>query len=346
MRVWRSLCVAIVALTTVAACTVAESTPAASPTSTRGVEASNSVEPSGPPLSGDVGAAASESSSSIPRVSGPPLVITVAVDGPPGTVAGLDEAATVVEYPQTSRQPALVAVSRGGTAPVGPLRPATTVDASAADLFDAPLVTTIASHAVMEALAADDRPLIEEGAPDGAVLRDPARRAPFNVYALPARARRAVDGASTAVGSPWDRGVTPPSDGLSVAEVTVDLSPSVSVVWTWDDAARRWLRSADGRPTVRADGSPVSTDTVVVLEVPDPAGGLPTGAGRGPAVVVRDGRRHPARWTQDGGRRFPQLQARDGTAFPVAGRVWVTLCAAPCAQQIAPLAPRPADAAR
>lgn len=286
------------------------------------------------------------SPSPAPRVAGPPLAITVAPHGPPGALAGLDEAATVVEHPLTSRQPALVVISRGGTAAVGPLRAATTDDATVANVFDAPLVTTIASQKVMDVLADGDRALVEEGAPAGAVLRDPARRAPFNVYALPARARHVVDGASTAVEGPWTRGGTPPSDGRPVAEALVDLSASVSVVWTWDDVAQRWLRTSDGHPTATADGSRVSTDTVVVLEVDEPARGLPTTTGRGPAAVLRDGRRHPARWINDGGRPVTQLQARDGTAFPVEGRVWAMVCAAPCAQQIAPSAPRPAGAAR
>ncbi|MBW3603455.1 MAG: DUF3048 C-terminal domain-containing protein [Actinobacteria bacterium] len=333
----------VTALTAVAACTPAESEPAASATSSRGVEA----VPSGSASSGGYpGDATSGSPSPATRVTGPPLAITVAVDGPPATLAGLNEAATVVEYPLTSRRPALVVVSRGGTAAVGPLRAATTGDATVANLFDAPLVATIASRAVTEALAAGDRALVEEGAPAGAVLRDPARRAPFNVYALPARARRLVDGESTALDGPWTRGGTPPSSGRSAAEVIVDLTTWVSVVWTWDDTAQRWLRTADGQPTVTADGSRVSTATVVVLEVPDPRGGLPTAAGRGPAAVLRDGRRHPARWSHDGGAQLPLLQARDGAAFPVEGRVWVMVCAAPCAQQIAPSAPRPGGAAR
>lgn len=325
---------AMCALVAVAGCTVADTAVSPTATPSAAAVASPSAQPSGP---------VAPSSASV-DVTGPALAVTIATGGPPGSLAGLDEVATVVEYPAAVRRTALVAVARGGTAALGPLRAATDGDVAVATAFDADLVTSTASTGMVAAVAAQGRGTIEETAPAGVVLRDPARRAPFNVYVRPDRAR-AVLGSAGDPATPWRRDGAVRSRGQPVTDVTVAATPGGRVGWTWDPAIG-WQRTADDRPEQQADGSPVTATTVVVIEVADPAGGLSALSGIGPAVVLRDGRRYAARWSRARRDGAVTLQARDGTTFPVDGRVWMTLCATLCAQQIAPSAWHSGDGAR
>lgn len=270
-----------------------------------------------------------------------PLAITVATDGPTGSLAGLDEVATVVEYAVTEGTTALVAVSRAGTAAVGPLRQATDADIAIAEVFGADLVTSTASTASADLVGARSMGLVEESAPAGAVLRDPARRAPYNLYTLPDRARQLLGSRAAELDGPWRRGGAPPAGGRTDGEVAVAITAQVDVVWTWDAPAAAWARTDSAQTERLADGTPVTAATVVVLEVADPRAGMPGSAGVGPAVVLRDGRRHAARWSRDRRSAAVALTSRDGAVFAVDGRVWVTVCAAPCAQQISPSAPAP-----
>lgn len=327
---------AMCALVAVAGCTVDDRV--ASPTATQAAaetalptSAAPSASPPGP------------TGVSVDLV-GPALAVTIATGGPPGSLAGLDEAGTVVEYPASARRTALVAVVRGGTAALGPLRAATDGDVAVATAFDADLVTSTASTGMVAAVAAQGRGTIEETSPAGVVLRDPARRAPFNVYVRPDRAR-AVLGSAGDPATPWRRDGAVRSRGQPVTDVTVAATPGGRVGWTWNPAIG-WQRTADDRPEQQADGSPVTATTVVVIEVADPAGGLSALSGIGPAVVLRDGRRYAARWSRARRDGAVTLQARDGTTFPVDGRVWMTLCATRCAQQIAPSAWHSGDGAR
>jgi hypothetical protein len=62
--------------------------------------------------------------------------------------------------------------------------------------------------------------------------------------------------------------------------------------------------------------------------------------GVGPAVVLADGRRYRARWERSGTADPPTITARDGTPLTVAtSTTWLQVCAAPCAQQVAPVRP-------
>jgi hypothetical protein len=333
---WRVVACVLVAA---AGCTAAE--PTASPgddVSVAGADTPVAATPAAAPSSG----AFDPSLNSLDT----PLAITVASNGPAGSLAGLNEAANVVEYPLTGGRTALVVVSRSGRAAVGPLRRATAGDASVAAAFEADMVTLTASGATVEELRARGRRVVEESAPDDAVLRDPARRAPFNAYARPGVARQRS--ASRAGGSAalWRRGSVAPAGGRPAADVSVDVTSQQRVVWTWDPATPRWLRTAGELPAQLADGAPVSAETVVVLEVSGPRDGLAALSGVGPAAVLRGGRRFAARWSRDSRSAAASLQSRDGAVVAVVGRVWTIVCASPCAQQIAPSAPRPGRDAR
>lgn len=278
------------------------------------------------------------------------VAITVAEHGPAGSLAGLLDAQTVVEYPLTATRGALVVISRSDADAVGPVRSATPSDVAVAVAFDADLVTTATTPAAVDALGARGLAVVEEQSPPGALLRDPARRAPFNLYAGPRRVRDALaarcpgpapDCAPPDDATAGDLGWTfgpPPASGGPAAEVRVGAADGHPVVWTWDKAARRWLRTSGGLLQQQVDGSQVAAATVVVAEVTaPPADVVDKLRGAGPAVVLRDGRRHAARWQREDPAAAPLVQGRDGSPFPLSDPMWLMLCTTPCAQQIAPM---------
>jgi hypothetical protein len=272
--------------------------------------------------------------------SAPTLAVPVRLDGPAGTLVGFDTADTVVEYPRPGGVTATVVLTGETGGVVGPLRDATADDVALARRWKADLVTTLAPGSVRRSGVV----VAEEGAPPGVVVRDAARRAPHNAYAVIEAARAAAPVPADRP-SAWAAGPPPVAAGRPVAEVTVAAGATARVRWVYDPGTGAWIRRAGGRAataTTQVDGVAVAAGTVVVTET---AGGA-AWRGAGPAVVLRSGRRHTARWVADGVDAPPIVEQADGTPFPVAGTVWLHRCAAPCAQQIAPLTRRPDSAPR
>jgi hypothetical protein len=317
--------VAALALTS---CTAADDAGRVTPTPSGVAVADSGATPA--PTAGAAPAAA--------RPSTPALAVPVRMDGPARTLAGLNTADTVVEYPRSRAGTAVVVLTREPAGVVGPLRAATAEDVAAARAWDAPVVTTIAPGAVRRSGAV----MAEEGAPPGVVVRDPARRAPHNVYAVVEAARALTPGrdddVDDAVG--WATGPPPVAAGRPVDEVVVATGGSARVRWAYDPRRGAWIRGRGGRgaqATTQVDGVAVAVGTVMVAETSRGAGWQ----GAGPAVVLRSGRRHTARWVAESPDSPPTIEQADGTPFPTAGTVWLHRCVAPCAQQIAPLTRRP-----
>lgn len=277
-----------------------------------------------------------------------PLAATVALDGPRGSLAGVDGAATVIEWPLPSGGTGAVVVTRGGSTTVGPLRAAVGGDTALATMWHADVVTARASTAAVAAQRAEGLAVVEEGTGDGAVLRDPARRAPHNAYAVADAARtaagRAVPTPATNRGTPWTVGAPPVAGGHTVERVAVRAATGMTVVWTWDPASATWRRVVAGDRHRAAGGGQVATGTVIVAET---AAGRPGELrGVGVAVVLRAGRRYAAGWRRHDVSDAPRIEQPDGAPFPIEGTVWLHLCAAPCARRIAPSARRPASVPR
>lgn len=277
-----------------------------------------------------------------------PLAATVALDGPPESLAGLDTAATVIEWPLGSTSTGAIVVTRGVPPAVGPLRAAHAGDAVLAGMWRADLVTTVTTGGVVARQRAAGLAVLEDGVGAQVVRRDPARRAPHNAYAVARAARsaavRAVPSPPADRSTPWTAGTPPVAGGRAIDAVSVDVAASTVVTWTWDARSGRWDRAVDGDRQTVVGGMPVAVGTVVVAET---AAGRPRQLrGAGVAVVLRAGRRYAARWQRDDPSDPLRVEQRDGTPFPVEGTVWVHLCAAPCASQIAPSARRPYGAPR
>jgi hypothetical protein len=272
-----------------------------------------------------------------------PLAATVALDGPPESLAGVDTAATVIERPLGAGATGAVVVTRGVPPALGPLRPASAGDAVLAGRWGADLVTTVAADGIVASLRAAGLAVLEEATGTQVVRRDPARRAPHNAYAVARAARsaaaRAVSAEPADRSTPWTAGAPPVAGGRLIDRVSVEAAASTTVTWTWDARSGRWHRAVDGDRQLAAGGTPVAVGTVVVAET---AAGRPRELrGAGVAVVLRAGRRYAARWQRGGAPGALRVEQRDGTPFPVEGTVWLHLCATPCARQVAPLAQRP-----
>jgi len=277
-----------------------------------------------------------------------PLAAAVILDGPPESLAGVDGAATVIERPLSAGGTGAVVVTRRTPAALGPLRPASRADAALAAMWRADLVTTRATTAAVAAQRHVGLAIVEEGTASGAVLRDPARRAPHNAYAVAHTARsaaaRAVATPAADRATPWTVAAPRVAGGRAVDQVAVDVQGARTVSWSWDARSGTWRRAVDGDRQLAPGGGPITAGTVIVAETDS---GRPRDLhGAGVAVVMRAGRRYAARWHAAGAATAPRVDQRDGSPFPVEGTVWLHVCAAPCARRIAPSTRRPYGAPR
>jgi len=244
----------------------------------------------------------------------------------------------IVEYPLGADRTGWFALVDSDAEVVGPLRSATPSDATLAAGFAADLVTTRTTGAVVDQLAQSDLQVLEEHTVAGALVRDPARRAPFNLYASTRAVRAAVG--QRATGAPWSPGAVRSDDGRPAEgpsggprpqdEVTVPVAGDTAVTWTWDPGARHWLRTAAGRLEQTATGERVAAQVVLVLEVPrteDRPLVVADLIGSGAAQILRDGTALATRWERAAG----DLPTVHGAGGAPSGTTWIHVCAAPCA---------------
>jgi hypothetical protein len=285
---------------------------------------------------GAVSAQASPRQLPSPAPSGPSqrsrLALTAAAGGPAASLVGLERARVVVEYPVAADGTGLFVLLDGDADAVGPLRSATPSDAALALAFGADLATAVTTGAVVDDLHRAGLSVVEELTSPGAMVRDPARQAPFNLYAVPARIRAGVE--DRAPGPDWPPGVGEHASGKgqSVSEFAVPVLDGVTVTWSWDPAAGSWLRTARDRLELSATGERIAAGTIVVAEVQVAASRPPVVAdlvGAGPAVVLREGAAFPGRWERADAAAVPTIHGLD--AAPGNGTVWLHICAAPCA---------------
>jgi len=258
--------------------------------------------------------------------------------GPPGSLVGLESARVIVEYPLAADRTGLFALVDVDAEVVGPLRSATPSDAMLAVGFAADLVTTLTTGAVVDELAGSGLRVFEEHTVAGTLVRDPARRAPFNLYAVTGAVRAAVG--QREIGVPWSPGAVrsegtqppgQPSGGPQAQdEATVPVAGDIAVTWTWDPGAGRWLRTAAGQLEQSATGERVAAEVVLVLEVPlaeDRPLAVADLIGSGPARILRDGTALATRWERAAAGDLPTVHGADGAR---SGVTWVHVCAAPC----------------
>jgi hypothetical protein len=271
-----------------------------------------------------------------PTPSGPPqhgaLAVTVAEGGPVASLVGLERARVIVEYPVAADRTGLFLLLESDADVVGPLRSATPSDAALALALDADLATAVTTGAVVDHLRRAGLSVVEELTLPGTMVRDPARHAPFNLYAMPSRIRAALR--DRPAGADWPLGVgeQPSGDGQSLDEFAVPVVDEVTATWTWDPVAAQWLRTVGSRLELSATGERIAAGAVVVLEVQPAADRPPVLAdlvGAGPAVALRDGVVSRARWERADAAAVPTIHGFDPAATK--GTVWLHICATPCA---------------
>ena len=275
----------------------------------------------------------------MPASSGAP-VLAVKVDNSPAgrPWTGVEDADVVYVEPVEGGTTRLLAVfSSRLPASVGPVRSARESDVTVLGAYGRPalafsgsapeLAGTLAGAllvAVTPATAAD------------AFRRDADRRAPVNLYADPAALLAAAGGG---VSPPRDVGFrfgAPPAGGEVVRHREVAFGSAI-VGLTWDAVRGRWVVEPGGDQVVpTGGGDPIGAATVLVQKVTtrpsairDAAGAVSPYAvttGEGEAVVLRDGRAFPARWSRPTPTDPTRVLDPGGAPVPFAsGPLWVLL---------------------
>lgn len=270
----------------------------------------------------------------------PALAVKVENSRPARPQSGLGAADVVVEELVEGGITRFVAVYHSAApATVGPVRSIRPMDPP----IVAPLAGLFAYSGgvppFVSLLRAGTNQDVGHGAVPAAYRRDPARRAPHNLYADPARLWAAADAAHRRPPGPLVAGPRPP--GLPPAArpagtVELRLSPAAHASWSWDASTRRWRRTSDGRVHLGADGGQLDADVVIVLRVAvRDSGARDVGGaavpetivvGSGAALIVAGGAVVDGRWVKAAPGDPWRFTDTSGAPLAVpAGRVWVEL---------------------
>ena len=193
---------------------------------------------------------------------------------------------------------------------VGPVRSARPVDVQLMSGFGVPGFAHSGARAEVRAmLAAAPAVPITEGAPgffrdDGTYASHPV--APHNLFLRPDATLAAVEegGAQPLGALGWVFSDDPPTgpDIGDALELEVEMSTSFRTGWTYDEAAGVYRRAQNGVASEVTGPGRIGAANVVVLSVRHYIGasGYPETdvLGEGEALVLRDGRRIPARWSK------------------------------------------------
>jgi hypothetical protein len=224
---------------------------------------------------------------------------------------------------------------------VGPVRSARPVDVDLLSGFGSSgFAFSGARNAVLRMLETTESVRVVEGVPG--FFRDPARRAPHNLYIEPEVIRDLVEerGARPLADIGWVFDETVPEGALRCpvdadgctdpgASVVVEMSPTFRTGWTYDAPAGVYRRDQNGRPFLTAGPREIGAANVVILatrhymtKYPE-TDGTTQGA---PAIVLRDGRRYEARWEKPEATDLLLLLTPDGKPFPLRpGPTWLHL---------------------
>ncbi len=228
---------------------------------------------------------------------------------------------------------------------VGPVRSVRNVDAQIAGPTRGVLAFSGGAKVALAVVRKADLRLVQPGDLRGAFSRDPARRAPHNLYLGVSRVWANPDPAHSAPPPPYlpfAEGATAPAlpSGPSTRAVTravVRFSAAARPAWSYDVSSRRWVRSeSGGRPAVETSGARLTADAVLVLRVRvgdagyrDPAGNpVPETrfTGTGPATLLAAGTAVTGTWSKGAAEAPLQLARADGSPLTVPpGRTWVEL---------------------
>lgn len=171
--------------------------------------------------------------------------------------------------------------------------------------------------------------------------RDPARRAPHNVFAdtkdlfAQASSSRAVPPPRQFVFAQTAAEATAATDGKPAKQATVHMSGAYVPGWTFDAGKHVYLRSERGVPSVSAAGTRLSATNVVILRVrvvqtkyKDPAGNpVPDTVlqGTGAATVLTGGKAVTGTWSKSSTTSPVKLTSGGKTVELAPGATWIEL---------------------
>lgn len=225
------------------------------------------------------------------------------------------------------------------SAKVGPVRSARTVDPAIVSPITRILAAAGGNAIVQRELKEAGIVTIDEGSAGGAMRRIP-REGLSTEHTLYAKTR-----ALRRIGA--KRFDDLPSDDLfafgssegksqSASTVNIEFGGAATIGYEWQGG--RWLRFQDGEPFVAESGDQIGVDNVLIEEhevdlskrIVDAAGNPSveiadvTGSGR--AVLFRDGRAVPGRWTRDSEGAPVEFQTRNGDEMVLKkGTTWIEL---------------------
>jgi hypothetical protein len=293
-------------------------------------------------VAGCAGAGRTSPLTGLPTTTDAPALAVKVDNSPAGRPwTGVEDADVVYVEPVEGGTTRLLAVfSSHLPASVGPVRSARESDVTVLAAYGHPALAFSGSAPELAGtLAGAPLAAVTPETAAGAFRRDPARRAPSNLYADPSALLSAASAAGGA-SPPRDLGFrfgALPAGGEVVRDRDVSFG-SAELGLTWDAVRARWLvEPGGGAPAVPATGGvPIGVATVLILrvttrpsEIRDAAGAVSPYAvtvGDGDAEVLRDGRSFPAHWSRPTLTDPTLVLGPDRLPVPfAAGPLWVLL---------------------
>jgi hypothetical protein len=213
---------------------------------------------------------------------------------------------------------------------VGPVRSVRPIDPSIAWPLRGVFVFSGGNAFEVGSLVGAPLTKVDETAAGPMMSRDPARRAPHNLYAhVDELFGRCADPPPPALFAYRPAGV--PAPGAPASTVSIGYASGFGVTWSWDVASGTWLRTIFDAPDLRGDQQPLGVANVVVMKVPytsdpeDPAS-KDVLIGEGQAWVLTDGKVVDGTWVRPD--RDTPAQLLDSAGQPIGltpGQTWVEL---------------------
>jgi hypothetical protein len=277
----------------------------------------------------------------------PAVTVKIDNDAAAWPQSGVDQADVVYEEVVEGGITRYLAVFQSQDADVvGPVRSVRETDADIVrpigGLFGysggiAPFVNLVDSAGVTDVGAIDD---------GSAYYRSDLRNAPDNLYTSTAVLRERTPANATTPPALFDyvgahEAFSEPGQ-RTVSTVTVAMSTTAVVTWSYDPATQQWQRSVNGHAQAIAQGTsltpgpPIAFTNVIVQMVPyqntgyvDPAGNPVPDAdvvGTGTAVVLSGGKLVHASWSKPSPSSITTYEAADGSHIRLLrGQTWVML---------------------
>jgi Protein of unknown function (DUF3048) N-terminal domain/Protein of unknown function (DUF3048) C-terminal domain len=222
---------------------------------------------------------------------------------------------------------------------VGPVRSARTTDPGVLLQYGRPILAySGGTNQVEKIVARSGLYDFNESTGGKAFTRDPGRVEPHNLFVNTAKLRKVAGHKPAKQGAPDPMFTYGDWSGKSHKATHLEMTFSTlnTVDWDWSRKDSAWLRTDNGQPNVLEGGQRIAAPNIIVQEVkvttsdihdvtgsPSPEVTL-TGSGK--AMVFRDGRMIPAKWSRPSLDDVTTYETKDGDPIPlVPGQTWVEL---------------------